>query len=128
MMKKVLIIENSREIRENAAEILELNNYQVFVAEKGSAGFNLAKKHMPDIILCDIMRPETDSRTFLRLASEDKVIRNIPYILFSEDSPEPQIGKISANKDNLFLLTKPFEAKDLLNAITERLGDGGIQS
>jgi CheY-like chemotaxis protein len=124
-MKKVLIIENSREIRENAVEILELNNYQVFVAEKGSPGFDLAKKYMPDIILCDIMRPETDSREFLRLAAEDKIIRDIPYILFSEDSPEPQIRKISSNKNNLFLLTKPFEANDLLNAITERLDEEG---
>jgi CheY-like chemotaxis protein len=126
-MKKVLIIENSREIRENAAEILELNNYQVFVAEKGGPGFDLAKKYIPDIILCDIMTPETDSRTFLRLASEDKVIRNIPYILFSEDSPDPRISKISANRSNLFFLNKPFEAKDLLNAIAERLGEGDIQ-
>ena len=122
-MKKVLIIENSREIRENTAEILELNNYQVFVAEKGSTGFDLAKKYLPDIILCDIMRPETDSRAFLCLASKDKVIRDIPYILFSEDSADPQVGKTSANENNLCLLTKPFEANDLLNAITERLDE-----
>src|SRR5665213_4563428 len=122
-MKKVLIIENSKEIRENAAEILELGNYQVFLAEKGGAGYVLAKKYMPDIILCDIMGPETDSRVFLKLASEDKVIRDIPYILFSEDSPDSQIRNTAAKQNNAFILTKPFGAKDLLNAITERLNE-----
>ena len=125
-MKKVLIIENNKEIRENAAEILELNNYQVFVAEKGNAGFDLAKKYMPDIILCDIMGPDTDSRTFLRLASEDEIIRDIPCILFSEDSPGAQNSRTSVNENNSFLLTKPFEAKDLLNAVTERLDEEGL--
>lgn len=126
-MKKVLIIENNRDIRENTAEILELNNYRVFQAEKGSEGFDLAKKYMPDIILCDIMRPETDGRSFLKLASGDKIIRNIPYILFSEDSPVSQIRDRSASENRLFLLTKPFEANDLLNAVRERLGEENLR-
>ena len=80
--KKVLIIENNKEIRENTAEILELNNYKVLSAKTGSTGFDLAKQFLPDLILCDIMKPETESRIFFKHASQDETILQIPIILF----------------------------------------------
>ena len=122
-MKTVLLIEDHPDIRENICELLELEGYKVFVAVNGKVGIDLALENKPDIILCDIMGPETDSRAFLKLASEDKVIRDIPYILFSEDSSDSQIRNTAAKQNNAFILTKPFEARDLLNAITERLNE-----
>jgi CheY-like chemotaxis protein len=60
MSKKVLIIEDNNDIRENVVEILELAGYQVFDANNGKTGVDLAIKNVPDIILCDIMMPELD--------------------------------------------------------------------
>jgi len=77
-MKKVLIIEDNREIRENTAELLELNDFCVVVAENGYIGFDLAKRFIPDIILCDMMMPETNGWHFFRLAKEEYSICNIP--------------------------------------------------
>jgi len=46
MNKKVLIIEDNNDIRENIVEILELANYTVFAADNGKTGVDLAlKKH-----------------------------------------------------------------------------------
>ena len=52
-MKKILVIEDNPEIRENTVELLQLHNYKVISAENGGIGFELAKESMPDLILCD---------------------------------------------------------------------------
>ena len=59
-MKKILLIEDNDDIRINTAEILELSNYQVIVAENGKVGVEKAIAHTPDLIICDIMMPLLD--------------------------------------------------------------------
>ncbi len=59
-MKKILIIEDNLEVRENAAEIIELSSYKVVTAENGKIGVELALKEKPDLIVCDIMMPVLD--------------------------------------------------------------------
>ncbi|MEZ4981107.1 MAG: response regulator [Saprospiraceae bacterium] len=59
-MKKMSIIEDNMEVRENLAEILELSNYEVITSENGVLGVEQALKDTPDLILCDVMMPEVD--------------------------------------------------------------------
>jgi CheY-like chemotaxis protein len=115
-MKRILIIEDNTEIRENTAELLELRNYGVLTAENGRIGFELAKKYKPDLILCDMMMPETDGRAFLQLAQGDTDIDHIPIIFFSAGSPYPEVRKalIQASKGYLH---KPFSEQELLYTI-----------
>ena len=115
-MKKILVIEDNTEIRENTVEMLELNNYKVFSAKNGNIGFQLAKKHHPDLILCDMMMPDTDGREFLHLAKNHPAIRKIPLIFFSAGSPLPDIKKKLIKEADDYL-EKPFAEEDLLHAI-----------
>lgn len=59
-MKKILIIEDHDDIRENLAEILDLAGYETFTAENGKIGVEVAEKVRPDLILCDVMMPVLD--------------------------------------------------------------------
>jgi len=115
-MKKILVIEDNTEIRENTVEMLELNNYKVFSAKNGNIGFQLAKKNKPDVILCDMMMPDTDGREFLHLAKNHPAIRKIPLIFFSAGSPLPDIKKKLIKEADDYL-EKPFAEEDLLHAI-----------
>lgn len=115
-VKKILIIEDNEEIRENTAELLGLHNYDVFTAEEGGEGYELAKKHEPDLILCDIMMPETDGRRFLRLAKNDKLVRDIPLIFFSAGTGSPEVQRALIKAANGFL-QKPFTEEELLKAV-----------
>lgn len=119
-MKKILIIEDNDEIRENTAELLGLHNYDVFTAEEGGEGYELARKHEPDLILCDIMMPETDGRLFLRLAKNDKMVRNIPLIFFSAGTGSPEVQRALIKAANGFL-QKPFTEEELLKAVDKFL-------
>ena len=117
-MKKILIIEDNDEIRENTAELLGLHNYNVFTAEEGGEGFELAKKHGPDIILCDIMMPQTDGTRFLKLARNHRDIRNIPLIFFSAGTAVPDVQRRLSKAADGFL-KKPFTEEELLKAIAQ---------
>ena len=70
-MKKILLIEDNKEMRENTAEILELANYEVMAAKNGKEGIDLANKENPDLIICDIMMPVLDGYGVLHLLSKN---------------------------------------------------------
>src|SRR5881275_262084 len=118
-MHKILVIEDNIEIRENTAEILELNGFHVFTAENGSAGYQTAKSFQPDIILCDIMMPETDGREFMRLVKADIVINSIPIIFFSAGTSQ-ELQKELLDGKNAYL-KKPFSETELLFIIKDGL-------
>jgi len=119
-VKKILIIEDNDEIRENTAELLELHDFDVFTAEEGGEGFELAKKYGPDLILCDIMMPETDGRRFLRLAKNDVMVREIPLIFFSAGTGPAELQKALVKAADGFL-RKPFTEEELLKAVKKFL-------
>ena len=59
-MKKILVVEDNTDVRENLAEILTLAGYDVSVAENGKIGVEIAERLLPDLILCDVMTPVLD--------------------------------------------------------------------
>ena len=71
-MKKILIIEDNNDVRENLKEILELSNYVVTEAANGKIGVEKAFSDLPDMILCDIMMPELDGYGVLHIISRDR--------------------------------------------------------
>jgi CheY-like chemotaxis protein len=71
-MKKIRVIEDNKEVRENIAEILELSDFEVLQAGDGKAGVAMALKESPDLIICDIMMPELDGYGVLHLLSKHK--------------------------------------------------------
>ncbi|MEO6288931.1 MAG: response regulator, partial [Ginsengibacter sp.] len=77
-MKQILLIEDNTAVRENTAELLELANYKMLVAANGKIGVELALKHKPDLIICDIMMPELDGYGVLHLLGRNKDTSSIP--------------------------------------------------
>lgn len=119
-MNNILIIEDNREVRENTAELLELSNYKVFTASNGYIGYELAKKHQPDLILCDMMMPETDGNAFLQLAKEDGNLAGIPLIFFTAGTPSLEMRNRMVKEGHQFLF-KPFTEEALLGTIQSGL-------
>ncbi|HUH32952.1 MAG TPA: response regulator, partial [Daejeonella sp.] len=83
MKTSILVIEDNDDIRESTAEILELANYSVITADNGKKGVDLALKHFPDIILCDIMMPELDGYGVLYLLNKNPKTAAIPFIFLT---------------------------------------------
>ena len=120
MRKKVLFIEDDAIVRENTAELLELSNYNVITASNGKNGVELAKKHIPDIIVCDILMPELDGYGVLKKLSKDKKTLHIPFIFLSAKTEREDIRKgMNMGADDY--ITKPFNEAELISAIESRL-------
>ena len=119
-MKKILLIEDNQDVRENTAEILELENYKVITAENGKIGVIKAYKFVPDIILCDIMMPELDGYGVFERVSKNAKTSAIPFIFLTAKSEKSDMRKgMNLGADDY--LTKPFEEDELLSAIKSRL-------
>ncbi|TYB79478.1 response regulator [Bizionia myxarmorum] len=119
-MKKILIIEDNQDVRENTAEILELENYIVTTAENGKIGVQKALEDIPDIIICDIMMPELDGYGVFESLNNNSKTASIPFIFLTSKSERSDLRKgMNLGADDY--LTKPFLDSELLEAIECRI-------
>ena len=70
-MSKLMVIDDDEAVRENLVELFELEGFEVISAENGRAGVRLARQHLPDLIVCDIMMPELDGYGVLEELRQD---------------------------------------------------------
>jgi CRP-like cAMP-binding protein/CheY-like chemotaxis protein len=119
-MRKILLIEDNLEIRENTSEILELDGFEVETAENGKIGVEKALASPPDLIICDIMMPVLDGYGVLHLLSKNDKTSDIPFIFLTAKADRKDFRRgMEMGADDY--ITKPFEETELLNAIESRL-------
>lgn len=119
-MKKALVIEDNDDIRESTAEVLSLAGYETFTAANGKIGVELAMRHLPDVILCDIMMPELDGYGVLYLLQKNPSTAAIPFIFMTAKAERADMRKgMEMGADDY--ITKPFDDVELFNAIESRL-------
>jgi CRP-like cAMP-binding protein/CheY-like chemotaxis protein len=119
-MKTILLIEDSVDIRETTAEILELAGYNVLTAENGKIGIEIAQSNKPDLVVCDIMMPVLDGYGVLHIFSQNPELQNIPFIFLTAKTERSDLRKgMDMGADDY--LTKPFQEVELLSAIESRL-------
>lgn len=120
MNNSILLIEDNREVRENTAEILQLSNYSVYMAENGKAGLELAHKHKPDIILCDIMMPVLDGYGVLQAIENDPNLIGTPFVFITAKAEKDDFRKgMNLGADDYII--KPFSGDDLLRVVAARI-------
>jgi DNA-binding response OmpR family regulator len=120
MSKRLLIIEDSVDIRENTAELLELSGFTVETASDGLEGVRLARTWHPDLVICDIMMPNLDGFGVLQVFSSQPELASIPFIFLTAKTDRADMRKgMEMGADDY--LTKPFQEVELLRAIEARL-------
>src|SRR6185369_16481386 len=92
-MKKILLIEDNKDMRENTREILELANYQVHAAKNGKEGVEAAQKEKPDLIICDIMMPVLDGYGVLHMLAKKDETAGIPFIFLTAKAERSELRK-----------------------------------
>jgi CheY-like chemotaxis protein len=114
---RVLVIDDSPEIREVLRDTLELQGYDVVLATDGAEGLWLHRQRPADLVITDIFMPEKDGiEIILELAKEFPAVKviaisgggrmgNFDYLPFAE-----QFGALR-------VLPKPFRNEELLEAV-----------
>ncbi len=120
METKILIIDDSKEVRENAEELLKLSGYITYTAMNGKEGLELARSYQPDLIICDIMMPVLDGYGVLRALENIPEMTGVPFIFISAKAERSDFRKgMDLGADDY--LTKPFNGDDLLSIVSTRL-------
>jgi len=119
MIKKILVIEDEEFVRENILELLDAEGYEVFGAENGHIGVDLAKGKLPDLILCDVMMPGLDGYGVLTALRQDPVMAGTPFIFLTAKAAKADFRQgMELGADDY--ITKPFTRAELLGAIASR--------
>lgn len=119
-MKKILIIDDEESQRQLTEDILKLHGYKTISTGSGRAGISLAKKELPDLIICDILMPGTDGYKVLAELQKNGNTSSIPFIFVTAKSERADIRKgMESGADDYII--KPFGEEELINAVLVRL-------
>ena len=119
-MKTLLVIDDDEAILGSYGLVLEHAGYRVLTAADGNQGVELARRHLPDLILCDINMPGMDGRNVLRTLREDAVTGATQIVLMTGNTQALSTREAMALGADDFL-TKPFGIVQLLRCVEARL-------
>lgn len=107
----LLIVEDNIEMQMFLQDVLN-NNYKLLIAENGKVGLNLAKKHIPDLIISDVMMPEMNGLEMCKQLQKKKSTVHIPVILLTAKNTKST--KIKALQTGAIeYINKPFNFHEL---------------
>lgn len=111
--RKILIIEDDRDIVEMLEYNLQEEGYETVSALNGEQGIMLASKERPDLIILDIMLPVMDGFEVCRTLKNDDNVAHIPIIILSAKSQETdKVVGLELGADDY--VTKPFSPRELI--------------
>ncbi len=122
-MKKILIVDDEKEIRDLLKKKLKQYQYLALTAAKGQEALDICKTNKPDLILLDIIMADMDGYTFASELKKDKNTRDIPIIFQTGKELEP--GGIKERVKDLGAfdyIMKPATFEELLATIKEAIG------
>lgn len=121
MPTTILFVEDNRDLRKNAALVLELEGYKVQVARDGREALDhLEGGLIPDLIVSDIMMPRMDGYAFFEAVRQIPYLKAVPFIFLTARGSRRDIstGRMLGADDYLI---KPFDPEDFLIAVQNKL-------
>ncbi len=116
----VLVVEDNVEIQDYVKDLLENSNYSVIQAFNGLEGLQKVTKHLPDLIITDIMMPEMDGTELIKKVKTNSITSYIPIIvLTAKTAIEDKRENFQLGADDY--ITKPFDDVILLSRIKNLL-------
>lgn len=119
--KKILYIEDNLSNLTLVEQMLEeLPHIRLITAMQGGLGIDLARQHLPDLILLDLHLPDLPGHKVLARLQRDKLTRDIPVVVISADATARQIERLMAAGARSYL-TKPLDIADFFEVIEETM-------
>ena len=123
MTKKpvLLLIEPDEFLADIYEKNLTMNGYKVFLAKTGEKGINLAETKKPDLILLEIMLPQTNGFELLSRMKGHKLIKNIPIIVITKLGQKQDVEKAYALGALDYVIKTHFSPSELVDKIKRLL-------
>ena len=117
---KILVIEDNDDMQDFIAQLLQEKQYDVYRAENGQVGVELALEVMPDLIISDVMMPVMDGYQVVQTLKNNTVTDHIPIMMLTaKASFDSMLNGLQLGADDY--ISKPFKSGELLLRISNAL-------
>jgi len=116
----VLIIDDEPDIRLIVEMALRASGMTVVSASSGREGLDEARKHVPDLVVLDVMMPEMDGYATLDSLRAEPSTSKVPVLMLTAKNLGPSEESLRA-KGVIGFIGKPFAPRDLVAKIREAL-------
>ncbi len=125
MAKKVMVIDDDKNIVKFLSVALEENGYEVSSANDGEEGFEKVKKEKPDLIILDVMMPKRTGFVLFKQLRKNEEYKDIPVIMFT--GVADSLNELDEKKDEPF--ESPFDSlrESLRKAIMQMREQGLVK-
>ncbi len=121
--KKILVVDDDRECRDFARDVLSTEGYEVILAQDGEEGLERARAECPDVIILDVLMPEEDGWDICDRLRSVRETRSVPIMyLTCVEGPKSLYashGALETEWDEY--LTKPISPQLLVGAVKRLL-------
>lgn len=115
-MKKILVIEDTPAMRDLIVDTLATQSYECVSADDGLAGVEAARRHHPDLVICDIHMPRMDGYGVLEAIRSEASMSTMPFIFLTGAAERVNIRRgMELGADDY--LTKPFSIQELIASV-----------
>ena len=122
MPKHILIVDDSKTIRNLVAFIMKKEGFKVTMAEDGMDGLEkLYSADNIDLIISDINMPRMDGFTFIKTVREQEAYRDVPIVVLSTEGKEQDIQQGISLGANLYMV-KPAQPDKMMKNVRMLLG------
>lgn len=118
--KKILIIDDERDIVKALTLRLQSSGYRTVAAYDGAQGLFMAHKEKPHLILLDIRMPAGDGFSVVEKLKESQRMSRIPIIIVT-GSPEREAEERASQLGVRYFIKKPYDPEELLDAVRRAL-------
>lgn len=122
MAKKVLIIDDEKDILISLSSYLSRNGYDVKSADNGKDGLKLVQEEKPQLIILDLMLPDIDGSDIAARLLEDPQTRDIPVVFLTSMMRKGEQLESGGQIGNRCIIAKPCSSEEILACIKDRIG------
>lgn len=117
---RVLVVDDDADIRNALAMRLSQQGYEVSVAETGRDGLRIARSQPTDLVILDVLLPDTNGMQVCQELTEDSATCCIPVIILSAMT-DADIVRKARSAGSCYFVRKPYDPSALLCLIENAL-------
>ncbi len=120
-MKRILVIDDERALRETLVDILEISGFHTESASDGVIGFKMIQELSADLVICDLNMPNLDGFGLLEKVQKEIAVEHQPPFIFVTAEATSYTLKDAMNRGAADYILKPFDYKTILESISKIL-------
>jgi DNA-binding response OmpR family regulator len=122
MAKKILVVDDERSICKLLKQVLEEKGYEIEFAHTGAEALEKLRKSTPDMVILDVMLPDTTGWQILKTMKTSETTKKIPALMLTQKNLVSDV-EFAVDLGASGYLVKPFDIERLLKKVGEIAGE-----